>query len=197
MSKRNRIVHVEWRTRDIERLKNFYKTAFRWKFEEPMTGYALADMGSKEARGGFMQIASGSPLQPGVVSFLGAEDLGAAEAAIREAGGQIVASAQPVEGWGRFSVFTDPDGNQLALWQSEEAVKQVAKDARRAAKKAEAKRQKAAKKEKKQARKAEKAAQKQALKAAKAAGTSRNSDDKKGQKKKKKKRDAGAAEASF
>ena len=199
MGKRSRIVHIEWRSRNVERLKQFYKSAFRWKFKDPMPGYAVADMGTKETGGGFMQIESGSPLQPGIVGFLESDDLGSSEAAIREAGGQILASAQPVEGWGRFSVFTDPDGNQLALWQSEASVKKMAKQAKKAAKKAEAQRvdaeaaeEKARKKAEKKAKKAEKKAKRAAeVSGAKKADGDAGQKNKQNKKKKKdKKRDA-------
>jgi predicted enzyme related to lactoylglutathione lyase len=212
MSKRSRIVHVEWRSRNVDRLRQFYKSAFRWKFKDPMPGYSVADMGSKESVGGFMQIDAGSPLQQGIVAFLGSDDLASSEAAIREAGGQIVASSQPVEGWGRFTVFTDPDGNQLALWQSEESVKRVAREAKKSAKKAEAARadaeraelkarKKAEKKAAKAARKAEKKAQKQAqaakagAEASKAERTAEQGKANKKDKKKKKKSESSSAEA--
>lgn len=140
MSKRSSIVHVEWRSRNVSRLKEFYKSAFRWKFDESMPGYLLANAGRGEFGVGFAQIDGGSSLNPGVVAFLEAEDLGASETAIREAGGQILGTPQDVPGWGRFSLFTDPDGNPMGLWQSATKVKKEEKRH----KKAEKRRQKAA-----------------------------------------------------
>jgi predicted enzyme related to lactoylglutathione lyase len=198
MGKRNRIVHIEWRSKNVERLKQFYKKAFRWKFRDPMPGYMMVDMGNKDARGGFMQIEAGSQLQPGIMSFLQAEDLAGAEEAVRDAGGQILTSAQPVDGWGRFTIFTDPDGNQLAMWQSESAMRKAEKQAKKAARKADDQRLAAERAEKKAHKKAEKKARKAQKKAtqAAAAGEHReaNGDDKK-KKKKKNKKQAAAAEA--
>jgi len=170
MGKRSRIVHVEWRTRNVERLKQFYKKAFRWKFEDAMPGYAIVDTGTPGVGGGFMQLESGSPLQSGIVSFVESDDLASSELAIREAGGQVVASAQPVEGWGRFSIFSDPDGNQLALWQSQDSVKKSEKHAKKLVKKSEQAQADAVKSEKKAREKAEKKAAKKATKAAKEQG---------------------------
>jgi hypothetical protein len=202
MSKKSRVVHIEWRSRNIDRLKQFYKDAFSWKFNEHMAGYSTANTGNKQLGGGFMQLDSGSPLQPGIVSFLESEDLAASEAAIREAGGQVIASAQPVEGMGRFSVFTDPDGNQLALWQSELAIKKAEKRAKKQAKRTDAARAQAERSDEKARRKADKKAAKKARKAEKAAQkaagitpTKKNGHkDKKKDKKKKAKREAGVAE---
>jgi catechol 2,3-dioxygenase-like lactoylglutathione lyase family enzyme len=42
------------------------------------------------------------------------EDLGAAEATLREAGVEIVPDTQPIEGWRRFYV-RDPGGNRLEI----------------------------------------------------------------------------------
>jgi predicted enzyme related to lactoylglutathione lyase len=215
MSKRSRIVHMEWRSRNVERLKQFYKSAFRWKFKDPMPGYSAADTGNKEMRGGFMQIDAGSQSQPGIFAYIGSDDLGSSEATIREAGGQVVLSSALVEGWGRFSVFTDPDGNHLALWQSEESLKRAARDAKKAAKKADAERKdaerretkarkKAEKKAAKAARKAEKKAQRQAqaakadtdpAKAVRASDHGGKASKKDKKKKKDKKREASGAEA--
>ena len=140
MAKRNPIVHIEWRSKNSGRLKDFYRSVFRWKFDETMPGYLLADTGAKDVGAGIMQIDAGASVSEGVVSFIEADDLAGVEAAIREAGGNVVSSAQALPGWGRFSLFTDPDGNPLGLWQSEASVKAEEK----AAKKAEKARAKAA-----------------------------------------------------
>ena len=76
MGKRNPIVHIEWRSRQTGRLKDFYRQVFGWKFEETMPGYLMAATGTKDVSAGFMQIEASSTLQPGIVSFLEAEDLG-------------------------------------------------------------------------------------------------------------------------
>ncbi|MEO6950632.1 MAG: VOC family protein [Polyangia bacterium] len=135
MAKRTSIVHLEWRSRNVAKLKEFYRAAFSWKFDESMPGYLLADSGSKELAIGMVQLDNGSPMQPGIVPFLESHDLAASETAIKEAGGQIIGEPQEVPGWGRFSLFTDPDGTPVGLWQSHDAVKKEEKRAKKAEKK--------------------------------------------------------------
>ena len=135
MAKRSSIVHIEWRSRNVAKLKEFYRAAFSWKFDESMPGYLLADTGSKELAIGMLQLENGSPMQPGIVPFLESHDLAASETAIKDAGGQIVGEPQEVPGWGRFSLFTDPDGTPGGLWQSHDSVKKEEKRAKKAEKK--------------------------------------------------------------
>ena len=178
MSKRSPICHVEWRSKDANRLKEFYRAVFHWKLSEPMPGYSVADTGSEELRAGFMQIEEGSSVAPTVVNFIAAEDLEGAESAIREAGGQVQASAQSVPGMGRFSIFTDPDGNQLALWQSEASAHKAAKKARKHAEKADRERERAARKQAAAEEKARKKAEKHARHAAEGGASSGEKSDK-------------------
>jgi hypothetical protein len=193
MGKRTPIVHIEWRSRDAERLKHFYKNAFRWKFDDRMPGYSLASTGTKNVGVGVMQLESNSSLAAGIVAFFDSDDLAATEAAVRDAGGQITSSSQPVPGWGRFSLFTDPDGNPLGFWQSEASAKKaekkhekhVKKEAKRAHREREASKSALAKEEKK-ARKAEKKAQKKAEKKAEKKAQPLAVDGSSGKKKKKK-----------
>jgi hypothetical protein len=60
-------------------------------------------------------------------------------------------SNHEVAEWGRFTFFTDPDGNRMALWRP--VKKKEVKKAKKAAKKQKKKAKKAAKKEKKKAKK--------------------------------------------
>lgn len=193
MGKRTPIVHIEWRSRDAERLKQFYKQAFHWKLDESSPGYALAHTGNKSLGAGIMQIENGSSVSPGVVGFLGSDDLIAAEEAVREAGGQVLTSAQAVPGWGRFSLFTDPDGNRLGLWQSERASRKADKRHEKHAQKQAKAAKKEAKTAKKEAKAAQKAEKKAAAKAEKKAAKAANPP---AEKKKKKKAKAENAEAA-
>lgn len=134
MGKRSSIVHIEWRSRNVAKLKDFYRAAFSWKFDESMPGYLLAESGSKELAIGMLQLENNSTMQPGIVPFLESQDLAASETAIKKAGGQIVGEAQEVPGWGRFSLFTDPDGTPVGLWQSQRSIKKEAKRRKKAKK---------------------------------------------------------------
>jgi predicted enzyme related to lactoylglutathione lyase len=159
MAKKNPLVHFEWRSRDAQRLKEFYGSIFSWKFEDPTPGYTMIETGSKSGVGIF-HLPPDQPIPVGICPFVEVDDLTAYEEKARGAGGNVVMSNQPVPGMGTFSVFTDPDGNSIGLWQTESPKK-----VRKAAQKAK----KAAKKEAKAAKKQAKAAKKEAKKTAKAA----------------------------
>ena len=53
----------------------------------------------------------------GVTPYVNVADLAEKERLITAAGGRIHKSKQEVPGMGWFTIFSDPDGNMLALWQ--------------------------------------------------------------------------------
>jgi hypothetical protein len=53
----------------------------------------------------------------GVTPYVNVTDLAEKEQRITAAGGRIHKSKQEVPGMGWFTIFSDPDGNMLALWQ--------------------------------------------------------------------------------
>ncbi len=125
---RNPIQHVEWRTRDRDRLKSFYGSVFDWKFKDEMGGgYTLVDFGAKDMGGGIFPIPPEQQIPTGVCNYVAVEDLGPYEEKIRASGGNVMMSGQEVAGYGWFTIFTDPDGNALALWKSAAPPKAPAK----------------------------------------------------------------------
>jgi len=153
MARKNPIQHVEWRTRDSARLKSFYGSVFDWKFADWMPGYVGIDHGLKDSGGGIFQIPEGAPIPPGLTNYVTVSELEPFEEKIQAAGGHLVPGMahQEVPQVGRFTIFTDPDGNTLALWQQFPKPKErrkAEKKAKKAAKK-EAKKEKKAKKKKK------------------------------------------------
>ena len=54
----------------------------------------------------------------GVTPYVNVADLGEKEKRITEAGGRIHKSKQEVQGMGWFTIFSDPDGNMLAMYQA-------------------------------------------------------------------------------
>ncbi len=156
MGRKNPVQHVEWRTKDAARLKDFYGSIFDWKFMDWMPGYIGIDFGQKDAGGGIFSIPEGQPIPTGVSNFITVEELEPYEEQIKAKGGQVMMSGQEVPNVGRFTMFTDPDGNALALWQQFPPSKEQEKAARKAAKKEKKAAKKAAKKEKKAAKKGKK-----------------------------------------
>jgi predicted enzyme related to lactoylglutathione lyase len=154
----NPIVHTEWRTNDISRLRQFYGSVFDWKFNDTppsMGGYVTIDMGVKQGGGGLMPIGPGMPPQPGISNYVLVEDIVTAEGKISSAGGQIMMSNQEIPGVGRFSIFLDPDGNALGIFQAAMPAR-----AARATRKPAAKKKAPAKKPAKKAPAAKKPAKK-------------------------------------
>ena len=106
-----RIDYIEFPAADIARAKEFYTGVFGWKFTDYGPDYASFEDG--RLTGGFAKmdrVTRGGPL---VVIY--AADLAAIEAAVRASGGMIVKETFSFPGGRRFH-FTDPGGNELAVW---------------------------------------------------------------------------------
>jgi uncharacterized protein len=112
---KNNIQHIEWTTREPERLRSFFESIFDWEFRDAMPGYTMID-----GVGGIF--AAPDPQMPiGVTPYVNVGDLTEKEKRITAAGGRIHKSKQEVQGMGWFTIFSDPDGNMLALWQPAQA----------------------------------------------------------------------------
>lgn len=106
-----RIDYVELPALDFAAMKAFYGGAFGWSFQDYGEDYvAFSDSGLE---GGFRPAEAPAP-RGGALVILYAQDLEAAEAAVTKAGGEIVAR-HDFPG-GRRLHFTDPSGNELAIW---------------------------------------------------------------------------------
>lgn len=109
MREDGRIDYVEMPGADLGETKRFYTEAFGWTFTDYGPSYAAFDEGLD---GGFWSDAEANP-KPVVILF--ARDLEAMEAKVRAAGGVIVKPIFSFPGGRRFH-FTDPAGNELAVW---------------------------------------------------------------------------------
>ena len=104
------IQYVEFLTRDIEAAKRFYTDAFGWAFTDYGPEYT-AFIG-EYVDGGF---TPGEPMKGSVLVILYSNDLEATKANVEQAGGTIAKDIFSFPGGRRFH-FTDPDGNELAVW---------------------------------------------------------------------------------
>lgn len=107
------IDYIEFSVTDMAEAKRFYTAAFGWSFTDYGPDYA----GIQKAGGGE---AGGMRLDPdarhgGPLVILYSTDLEASVQAVRDAGGEIVTEPFPFPGGRRFH-FTDPSGNELAVW---------------------------------------------------------------------------------
>lgn len=111
MREDGKIDYVEFPSADLPATRAFYQQAFGWKFIDYGPTYAALDDAGLD--GGFQADASEAPAKPLVILY--AHDLEAAEAKVRAAGGTIVKPIFSFPGGRRFQ-FTDPSGNELAVW---------------------------------------------------------------------------------
>jgi predicted enzyme related to lactoylglutathione lyase len=91
--------------------RRFYEQAFGWAFTDYGPEYASFVDG--RLAGGFT--TGRAPTRGGALVVLFALDLADAERRVRGAGGEVVAPAYEFPGGRRFH-FTDPAGNELAVW---------------------------------------------------------------------------------
>lgn len=115
----NPFVHVELNTTDIDRAKAFYGQLFDWKLQAlPMTegAYTLIEVGAGTG-GGMMKQPT-----PGAASawlpYVEVSDIAAATEKARSLGATVCTEVTPVMDMGWMSIFTDPTGAALGLWQT-------------------------------------------------------------------------------
>jgi len=114
MSRERRIDYVEFASADPAASRAFFEKVFGWSFVDYGGDYTAFDDG--RLQGGFFrgqpQRASdtGAPLL-----VLYADRLAPIEAAVRDAGGEIVRPVFSFPGGSRFQ-FVEPGGNELAVW---------------------------------------------------------------------------------
>jgi predicted enzyme related to lactoylglutathione lyase len=110
-----RIDYIEFSVTSVAEAKRFYGIAFGWRFEDYGPDYASFADG--RLTGGFQTttgVRRGGPL---VVIY--ASDLESIERQVTNAGGIIVRPIFSFPGGRRFH-FTDPSGNELAVWSDQE-----------------------------------------------------------------------------
>jgi len=107
----NQIDYVELPTTSTDRAKQFYNAVFGWKFEDYGPDYTSFHDG--RIAGGFTKEVP--PPSRGLLLVIYSTDLEAIQEKIKSAGGKIVKETFSFPGGRRFH-FTDPDGNELAVW---------------------------------------------------------------------------------
>ncbi len=110
MREDGKIDYVEMPGGDLPALKGFYGDAFGWTFTDYGPSYAAYQEGLD---GGFDADAASGLRAPLVVLY--AHDLEAMVAKVQAAGGAVVRPIFDFPGGRRFH-FTDPSGNELAVW---------------------------------------------------------------------------------
>ena len=109
-----KINYVELPASNMEANKRFFIKAFGWSFTDYGPEYtAFSDSG---INGGFYQSELKSTTQTGAaLVVLYSRELEQAQARVVNAGGEIVKAIFSFPGGRRFH-FTDPSGNEYAIW---------------------------------------------------------------------------------
>ena len=110
------IDYIEFAVRDLLAAKRFYADAFGWSFTDYGPDYSGIQGTDREAGGMYRadEIRTGGPLV-----ILYSKNLESSLAAVRSAGGRITREPFSFPGGRRFH-FTDPSGNELAVWSDSE-----------------------------------------------------------------------------
>lgn len=106
-----RIDYIEFPATDVAATKRFYLELFGWTFTDYGPDYTSFEDG--RLAGGFTKVGTVAKGGPLVVIY--AKDLEAMAARVPRAGGSIVKPTFSFPGGRRFH-FTDPSGNELAIW---------------------------------------------------------------------------------
>jgi predicted enzyme related to lactoylglutathione lyase len=104
------IDYVEITVTDMDAAKAFYTSAFGWSLTDYGPEYAGIQGDGAEQGGLRLDSAAHKPL-----AILYSEDLEATHDAVTAAGGTIVREIEAFPGGRRFH-FSDPAGNELAVW---------------------------------------------------------------------------------
>lgn len=122
------VVHFEMPYREASRAARFYAEAFGWQIQPlgaEMGNYLLATTATADSRpdaprgainGGLFPFNPDWPMQqPSVV--IGVEDLRAAMARVKSAGGELMGEPMAIPGVGDYVSFVDTEGNRNSLLQ--------------------------------------------------------------------------------
>ena len=109
-----RLNYVELPVRDVAAAKSFYEAAFGWSMTQFGPTYAATTSGDTDV--GLQGDAAEAAKAP--LAVIDVEDLEAALAAVRAAGGEIVRPIFAFPGGRRFQ-FLDPGGNEVACVQAD------------------------------------------------------------------------------
>ncbi len=114
----NNFCHMELNSNNPEKAKEFFSKLFDWEYEDYKMedGVYIGIKTKKEPGGGIFNY----PI-PNVPShwlaYVEVDDIEAYTAKVKELGGVILKDITEVPEMGKFSVFQDPTGAVLAMWQ--------------------------------------------------------------------------------
>ncbi len=114
----NPFVHVELATTDIGKARSFYQSLFDWKLRDEDMGdmtYTMIDVGGGTGGGMMAHPVPGAP--SAWLPYVEVADIVAATAKAKSLGATIMRDVMEVGEAGSLSIFVDPTGAHLGLWQ--------------------------------------------------------------------------------
>jgi predicted enzyme related to lactoylglutathione lyase len=104
------IQYIEFLSSNLTAIKEFYTKAFDWKFTDYGPEYTAFE--GEFVDGGF---ARGEVMKGSILVILYSNNLEETKSKVEAAAGNITKDIFSFPGGRRFH-FTDPDGNELAVW---------------------------------------------------------------------------------
>ena len=114
----NPVVHWELWSKDPAKVSDFYAKVFDWKINEmPELSYRIVETGGEGGiNGGIMKPQEG-PWPGNMAFYIAVDSLEAHSKKVVDAGGTIVVPRMEVPNMGAFTLFSDPDGRVIGLWE--------------------------------------------------------------------------------
>lgn len=115
----NPFVHAELATTDVAKAKSFYQSLFDWKLQDEDMGggmtYTMIQVGEGVGGGMLKHPMPGAPSS--WMPYVLVDDIKAATAKAQSLGATIIRDVTEVMNTGFLSIFVDPTGAYLGLWQ--------------------------------------------------------------------------------
>jgi hypothetical protein len=119
MNAHEKINYLELPSKDLAATKRFFSEVFSWEFEDFGPEYTAIHNAGLD--GGFFKSDQVASTDNGsVLVVIYSNDLEVTQAKVEAAGGKIVKSIFPFPGGRRFH-FSDPSGNEYAIWSDSKA----------------------------------------------------------------------------
>jgi predicted enzyme related to lactoylglutathione lyase len=111
---------VDLGTPDLDAAVEFYSALFGWQVPEAENieqtgGYRRTTKNGADVAGMMPLMQEGQP--PAWTTYVAVEDADATAAAVKEAGGNVLAEPMDVMGLGTMAIFADPTGAVFGIWQ--------------------------------------------------------------------------------
>jgi uncharacterized protein len=121
----SRVIHFEIPANDPDKLSDFYKKVFGWKFEKwgGSMEYWMVNTGAEGQpgiNGGFMR--KQGPVT-GTTNTIGVESVDESVKSVKNAGGKVVMEKTPIPTIGYFAYLQDPEGNVFGVMQPDSNAK--------------------------------------------------------------------------